>query len=446
MAEIAPFRGLRYNTGIVGGLEEVVIPPYDVISPEEQKAFHERNPYNMIRLELGAPNPEDGDRNNPHTRAAAFMKQWTEHDVLVRDARPAIYYYELDYSNGPGEPKTRKGFICVLRLEEFSRGGVRPHEKTFKAIKEERLSLMFACKANLSPVFALYSDPGEKVIDSIMSGRGEAPAISFTDYANMAHRIWPVTDPGVIGKVQGLMEDKAIFIADGHHRYETALNYRNIMRSRYSAGPRASYEYIMMYLTDMDQSGLTILPTHRLLRNISGLASGQFVEKARGFFDIQRFETANGGEMKWKRAIEAGGSREDTTIGFYCKEADCVYVLTARRREVSSALEQKGLPAPLHTLDVVVLDQIVLRDLLGLSEEFLGSENNISFMHDFSEALDAVKSGKFDAGYFINSTRIGQVREVASAGLIMPHKSTYFYPKVISGLLINPLLPDEEIG
>ncbi len=447
MAEIFPFRGLSYNTRIVGGLEEVVIPPYDVISPEEQTAFHERNPYNMIRLELGAASPEDSDRDNAHTRAAAFMKEWKERGVLVKEDRPAIYYYELDYSNGPGVLKTRKGFLCVLRLEEFSRGGVLPHEKTFKAVKEERLSLMLACKGNLSPVFALYSDPGKKVIDSLALGREEAPVASFTDHAGMNHRVWPITDPRVIEEVRGVMQDKAIFIADGHHRYETALNYRDIMRGRHPEGsPRAAYEYIMMYLTDMEQSGLTILPTHRLLKNLGGMASGQFIEKAREFFDIQRFETANGGEMKWKKAIEAGGSLEETTIGYYCKEADCVFVLTSKKREVSTALEKKGLPALLHTLDVVVLDQIILRDILGLSEEFLGSANNISFMHDFSEALESVKSGKFDAGFFINSTRIGQVRDIATAGLIMPHKSTYFYPKVISGLVINPLCPDEEIS
>ncbi len=447
MAEISPFRGLHYNPRIVGGLEEVVIPPYDVISPEEQQAFYERNPYNMIRLEFGATSPEDSDQDNAHTRAASFMKQWKERGVLVKDDRPAIYYYELDYSNGPGLRKTRKGFLCVLRLEEFSRGGVLPHEKTFKAIKEERLSLMLACKANLSPVFALYSDPGKKIIESLAAGRENTPADSFTDHVNMAHRVWPITDPGVIEQVRELMRGKAIFIADGHHRYETALNYRNLMRGRHPGGsPRAAYEYIMMYLTDMEQDGLTILPTHRLLKNFGSMASGQFIERAREFFDIQRFETANGGEMKWKKAIESGGSREEITIGYYCKQADCVYVLTSKKREVESALEKKGLPPLLHTLDVVVLDQIILRDILGLSEEFLGSANNISFMHDFSEALDSVKSGKFDSGFFINPTRIGQVRDIASAGLIMPHKSTYFYPKVISGLVINPLCPNEEIS
>lgn len=446
MAEIAPFRGLRYNQQIIPELAEVVIPPYDVISREEQKAFHEKHPYNMIRLELGLAAPEDTDKDNPHTRAAAFMQQWEHQRILVRNAQPAIYYYELDYSNGEEGKETRRGFICALRLEDFASGGVKPHEKTFQAIKDERLSLMLSCNANLSPVFALFSDPERKVQEAFDSAKRNAPDVSFTDHVGMGHRIWMVTDGKLLGLVRESMRDKAIFIADGHHRYETALNYRNARRKIHgSANPNASYEYIMIYLADMNQKGLSILPTHRLLRGLPAWEPLRFIERAQSFFEITKFEAENGGELKWKEAIQTGGERKDTSIGFYCKEAGCVYVLTAKRQAVSDWLEQQGAPSPLRTLDVVVLDQLLLRNLLGLSEEFLANEHNISFMHDFGAALKAVKSGKFDAGFFINSTRIEQVREVANAGLTMPHKSTYFYPKVTSGLVINPLSPHEEI-
>ncbi|MGA2404396.1 MAG: DUF1015 domain-containing protein, partial [Syntrophobacteraceae bacterium] len=377
---------------------------------------------------------------------AAWIKQWTHQRILVRDPEPSVYCYELDYKEGPGPVKTRKGFICALRLEDFSSGRVRPHEKTFQAIKEERLALMLACNANLSPVFALYPDSNEKVYNALTSGRGGAPAISFTDSAGMTHRVRPVADRRILNEVRDLMLDKPIFIADGHHRYETALNYRNVFRERYGTGnPHASYEFIMVYLTDMNESGLTILPTHRLLRNLGAWDPERFIERAKPCFDVERFESENGAELRWREAIAAGGSRKDTTIGFYCKDAACVYVLTAKRDVVSSLLAQKDTDAPLRTLDVVVLDQVLLRDLLGLSDQFLTNERNISFTHDFAEALDAVKSGRYDAGFFINPARIEQVREVASAGLIMPHKSTYFYPKVISGLVINPLFPGEEI-
>lgn len=446
MAEIAPFRGLRYNQQIIDDLAQVVIPPYDVISPEEQKVFHERNPYNFIRLELGLPTPEDSGTDNPHTRAAAWIRQWEEKGILVRNPQPAVYSYELDYNPGSEPVKTRKGFICALRLEDFSSGRVRPHEKTFQAIKNERLALMLACNANLSPVFAIYPDSNDQIHSALASGRQDDPAVSFKDFTGMTHRVWHVTDRQVLDQVQKLMLDKPIFIADGHHRYETALNYRNALRERYGSGnPNASFEYIMVYLTNMDEPGLTILPTHRLLRNLGDWDCERLIERAKSSFHVECFQSENGGELRWKEAITAGGLRKDTTIGVYCKKASCIYVLTAKREVVSSLLEQKGTPAQLRDLDVVVLDQLVLRDLLELSDQFLANERNISFMHDFSEALNAVKSSGFDAGFFINHTRVDQVREVASAGLIMPHKSTYFYPKVLSGLVINPLSPSEDI-
>jgi len=446
MAEIAPFRGLRYNQEMVPDLAQVVIPPYDVISPEEQRAFHESNPYNFIRLELGLPAPEDSSEDNPHTRAAGWIRQWQDQRILLRNPNPSVYCYELDYKEGPDAVKTRKGFICALRLEDFSSGRVRPHEKTFQAIKDERLALMLACNANLSPVFALYPDSNEEAYLALASGKRGDPVISFTDFYGMTHRVWPVTDRTVLDQVRKLTLDKPIFIADGHHRYETALNYRNAFRERYGSGnPNASYEFIMVYLTDMNEPGLTILPTHRLLRNLGDWDCEGLFERAKSYFHVERFESENGGELRWKEAIREGGLRKDTTIGFYCKDAAHVYLLTAKRDVVSSLLAQQGTPVQMTTLDVVVLDQVVLRGLLGLSDQFLANERNISFMHDFAEALDAVKSHGFDAGFFINHTRIEQVREVASAGLIMPHKSTYFYPKVISGLVINPLSPNEEI-
>ncbi len=446
MAEIAPFRGLRYNQEKIRDLAQVVIPPYDVISPDEQNDFHRRSPYNFIRLELGLASPEDSNEDNPHTRAAALIGQWERGGIFVRNPKPSVYCYELDYKTGTDLVRTRKGFICAMRLEEFSSGKVRPHEKTFQAVKDERLSLMLACNANLSPVFALYPDSQGRVHNALAMGKHGAPAISFTDFTGMNHRVWPISEQSILTEVRALLLDKPIFIADGHHRYETALKYRDCLRERYGSGkPNASYEFLMVYLTDMNEPGLTILPTHRLLRNLGQLDCEKLIERAKSCFSVERFESEEDGELRWKEAIRAGGSRRDTTIGVFFKEGAGIYVLTAKQDVVSSLLEKKGIPVPLRDLDVVVLDQIVLRDLFRLSDQFVANEGNISFMHDFAEALEAVKSRRFDAGFFINHTRIEQVREVASSGLIMPHKSTYFYPKVISGLVINPLSPEEEI-
>jgi len=446
MAEIAPFRGLRYNLKKVPDLCEVVIPPYDVISKKEQKLFHSKSPYNMIRLELGESTAHDSPQDNPHTRAKQYFEDWMHDEVLIRDDQPAIYYYELDYSLTPQTRQTRHGFICLLRLEDFGGGGVRPHERTFQAIKDERLSLMLSCKANLSPVFALYADPPQLIDHHLKKGRDLDVLFSFEDDHNMQHRIWRVTDLQVLRQVRALMLDKAIFIADGHHRYETALNYRNMQREHLeSARPNASYEYIMVYLSNMNQGGLTILPTHRLLRTLNSWEPEPFLERAQSFFEITRYEADDAGLREWRLGLEFAGSQKNTAIGFYSLKVGSFYLLKSRSDEIGSFLTQRKIPRVLHDLDVVVLDEVILRNLLGVSESLLADENNINFKHDLLDAFLSVQSGDFEVGFFINPTRIEQVQNVATAGLIMPHKSTYFYPKVGSGLVINPLISDEQV-
>ena len=445
MAVVAPFLGLRYNLNIVTDPARVVIPPYDVISAEEQEAYYLADPYNIVRLELGKSTPGDGEGNNPHTRAAKWMEEWRAKGVLLRDDQPAMYYYEQDYSLNPASRLTRRGFICALRLEEFGAGSVLPHEKTFQAIKEERLGLMLSCNANMSPVFSIYSDPAQVVDECLRSGREADSVLSFEDGKGLTHRMWRVTGLDTLRRVKDLMIDRSIFIADGHHRYETALKYRSIQRERFSgAGERASFEYIMMYLSNLNQEGLTILPTHRLLKNLNGWDSVPFLSQARELFEITRFD-CGAGEEAWRTALEEGRTRKETRIAFYCPSAKAFFLLKARKKLVDAYLARQGVPEELQGLDVVVLDRIVLRDLMGLPEGFLADANNIQFSHDSAQALAMVRSNACDAGFFINATRIEQVQTVASAGLIMPHKSTYFYPKVGSGMVVRTLSPEEEV-
>ena len=446
MAEIAPFRGLRYNLENVPSLAQLVIPPYDVISKKEQQLFHQKNPYNMIRLELGESTPEDSPADNPHTRAGSYLQEWLKKSILIRDDQPAVYYYELEYSLSPQTRQTRYGFICLLRLEDFSSGGVRPHERTFQAIKDERLRLMLACNANLSPVFALYSDPAQLVDHYLKSGREADPLFHFRDDYAMKHTLWRVKNLKILQQVRSLMHDKAIFIADGHHRYETALNYRNIQREQLKeSGPRAIHEYIMVYLSNMNQGGLTILPTHRVLKNINSWDPRSFLRQALPFFQISEYKATEAGQMEWRSKLEEAKLKKETAVGFYSRKVDSFFLLKAKRDTVSTYLRQLEVPELLHELDVVVLDKLILRHLLGISEALLGDENNIHFKHDFLDALLSVQSGDYEVGFFINPTRIEQVQEVATAGMIMPHKSTYFYPKVGSGLVVNPLYPNEEV-
>ncbi len=447
MAEIAPFRGLRYNLEKIDDLNRVVTPPYDVISPHEQELFHRASPYNFVHLELGETTPGDSEGDNPHTRAAGYLRQWRESRVLVHDEEPAIYYYELDYPLDGAVRRKRYGFISLLRLEDFRTGSVRPHERTFQAVKDERLRLMLACDANLSPVFALYADPAGTIDDRMNAARAERPAIHFKDGNGMEHRLWPVRDSGALLKAREFLLNESLFIADGHHRYETALNYRALQRERFpGASPRAHFEYIMVYLANMNQPGLTILPTHRLLQGLGDWEASPFLKRAEEFFAIAEFDADPAPEAAWRRALEEGGANKETVIGFCRKGANRLHLLRARKEAVRLFLAGLDIPEVLGELDVVVLDRLLLRHCMALSETFLSDVGNIRFSHDLAEALAGVRSGSFDAGFLINSTRIEQVREVAGAGLVMPHKSTYFYPKVLSGLAIHhPLVSQEEV-
>ncbi len=444
MPEIAPFRGLYYDSNKISDFSKVVIPPYDVISPQEQDCFYQLSPYNMIRLELGKSTPEDTAQNNVHTRSADCLREWRREGVLLRDDKPAIYYYELDYSLSSGARLTRCGFLCMLRLEDFSSGRVRPHERTFQAAKDERLQLMLACHANFSPVFALYSDPQEAIDKSLKAGRDSEPLIRFVDRHGMEHRLWRVEEESSLKQARDLIADKPIFIADGHHRYETALNYRALMRERFpQAGSKASFEYIMIYLSNLNQRGLTILPTHRLLRSLEDWDSKAFLAAAEGYFDVLRFGADERGKTEWRAALEGAGARKASSIGFYHGKSESLYLLTAKPSAVTHYLSEKGIAGALQSLDVVILDQLILRKILNLSDVFLSNADNIHFKHDMTDAYSDVRSGKYEAGFFINSTRMEQVQEVATAGLVMPHKSTYFYPKVGSGMIVRPIIAEE---
>jgi uncharacterized protein (DUF1015 family) len=323
---------------------------------------------------------------------------------------------------------------------------VRPHERTFQAVKDERLGLMLACNANLSPIFAVYADD-ERSVDAVLrAGRESRPIISFTDTEGMAHRVWRGTDALALRTAAVSMKERAIFIADGHHRYETALAYRNLQRSRFpEASPLASFNYVMMYLSDMNQGGLTILPTHRLLRGLGSWDPERFLLEAESYFRITRYDASDSGKKRWREDLEQEDSGDQAVIGFYWEHSDAFYLLEGKSGRIGSCLSELRIPQILQKLVVVVLDHIVLRKLMGLSDAFLADEKNIHFEHAFEKALHGVQSGGFDAVFLIKSTRMEHVQEVASAGLTMPHKSTYFFPKAGSGIVVHALSPVEEV-
>ena len=448
MAEIAPLRGYRYNQEVVPDLAAVVTPPYDVISPAAQEMYHRRHPYNMIRLILANKERGDTEDHDWFTRAAEELRAWREQGILLRDPQPALYDYEIDYAEPPGLTKTRHGFICLVRLEEFSHGSIRPHERTFAATKSERLKLMCASNANVSQIFALYSDPAEVVRGRLRVGREERPVAAFSDEAGTRHRLWRVTASEVIKAVAALIKEKPLFLADGHHRYETALAYRDLMRARYpNRGEEASFNYVLMYLSSINHGGLTILPTHRLFGRLPEFRLNSFLEAAGRYFEMEAFAFDSASRERvlesFLTALRGAGSRH--FLGLYTAEAGA-FVLLKLRADADSRSWRDHLPRPLHHLDVVVLTELVLKGLLGVDEKTLGDERQIHYSHDGREAVRLVDIGACQVAFLINPTRVEQVQEVASAGLIMPHKSTYFYPKVIDGSVLHLLDPHEDVS
>jgi uncharacterized protein (DUF1015 family) len=447
MPDIAPLKGLLYSRKLITDMDKVITPPYDVISPEEQEMYHRRHRYNMIRLILGQGEAGDNEHNNWYRRAAATLEAWQREGVLVLDPRPAFYHYEIDYREPTDLLRTRQGFVCLVRLHDFSQGSVRPHERTYEATKSERLKLMLACNANLSQVFALYSDPAQIVNQYLQEGRDQRPVFNFTDSSGINHRMWRVIRPEVIQEVVASMKDKPLFLADGHHRYETALNYQKLMQERYhERGKQAQFNYILMYLSNMHQEGLSILPTHRMFVHLPQFQLESFLTRAADYFEVVRFPfdsaDRNQALAEFLNSLHSAGSRN--FIGVYEAKAS-QFVLLKLRVDVDHDSWRGQLPPPLQKLDVVVLAELVFNRLLDIDERTLNDESRIKYRHNALEAVEQTDRGLFQVAFLINHTKIEQLQQVASAGLIMPHKSTYFYPKVINGSVINLLDPQEDV-
>ena len=447
MLDIAPLKGLLYNQELIEDMGAVITPPFDVISPEEQEMYHRSHPYNIIRLILGQNEPGDGEKNNWYSRAAETLEVWQREGVLIRDGRPAFYDYEIEYMEPPNFTRTRQGFICLVRLEDFSQGLVRPHERTYEETKAERLKLMSNCQANLSQVFSLYSDPGNTVIEHLHEGREQKPVFSFRDGSGIHHRMWRVTREEIVQRVVECMKDKQLFIADGHHRYETALNYQKVMQEKYpEKGRGASFNYVLMYLASMNQPGLSILPAHRLFVSLPQFQMASFLERAADYFELVHFpfDKADNNQAltEFLDSLHSAGDRH--FIGVYVSK-DGQLVLLKLRADVDHRGWLGQLPRPLQKLDVAVLTELILKRLLKLDENTLNDETRIKYRHDVKEAIDQVDRGSFQVAFFLNHTKIEQLIEVADSSLFMPHKSTYFYPKVIDGSVINLLDPNEDV-
>ena len=446
MALIAPFRGLRYNLQRIGSLGKVVTPPYDVIDRAQQDAFYLAHENNVIRLILNKFQPGDNGAENRFSRAAKTYKRWWIEEVMIRDSEPAIYLYEIRYPlNGHGRKIVRKGFIGLLKLSDYQEGQVRPHERTFSATKEERLSLIDQAQANFSQIFTLYDDPAGAVMALLEHAAQNVPPIEFQTGDGVEHSLRLVTDPQAHLEAARLFRDKSLYIADGHHRYETCLAHRNRMRMRYPTAPfTSSFNYTSVYATAFQDPGLKILPAHRLVADLPGFDPESFLENLARYFDIQEFPLApdpGSARESFKAALGQNGKSRNV-LGYVNSGGKELRALTLKEGVMSGVALQPCLKG----LDVMVLNEIIYGRCLDLSLDDLDNEKRFLYDADLDSALDRILAGEVALGFLLNPTRIGQLQEVSNQGLVMPRKSTYFYPKVHSGLVINPLIPSELIA
>lgn len=417
MADVQPLRALRYDLGMAGPLDRLTAPPYDVINAPMRAELASRSPCNVVAVDL----PEGED---PYGAAGARWEEWQERGIVVRDPEPTLWALTQTYRTPDGATRVRSGFFCRVRISPYGPGLVRPHERTHPAAKEDRLRLMRATKANLSPIFSLYADSDGRAWSALEPVTHAEPWGEVTDADATTHRLWRVADGATIERVQQALADRELLIADGHHRYETARTYAE------EVGGEGDHRYVMMCLVSLSDPGLTILPTHRLVR---GLDAGSRERLARLIERDFRVREVDPGELA------PGGSNGGTPVYGYLEAHNG----RALRLELASPeLAERALAEhspPYRRLDTAILEKLVLEEALGLSGDDISHGRGLGYASDVGETLSLIEKREYDVAFLLRPTPVEQVRAVAEAGETMPPKSTYFYPKLLSGLLFNPL-------
>jgi uncharacterized protein (DUF1015 family) len=440
MASIYPFRAWRYSLSTVR-LDDVVTQPYDKISPAMQQAYYQRSPYNLVRIILGLPELFDAERGESvYTRAARDLKAWKEQGVLVQEKDPCIFAYSQRFRvPGSDEVKERRGFIALGKLYEYAEQVVFRHEQTLSKPKSDRLNLLKATHAHFGQIFMLYSDPAGSVEKILYEGNGPVDA-EVTDEYGVLHRVWRVSDPATIRMLTSTMADKKLIIADGHHRYETALSYSKehaasaSAKSEHNASelpqPAFPEAAVMMTFVNMDSDGLVILPTHRVVHSLNGFDCAAFLAETEEFFTVEKLTEADATTY-----IRTLGARQGTA--FVAIVGADSYLLSSKPENCAPMLA--ALPENQRQLDLTILHSILLDHLLGLDEEKVREQTNVRYLRDAGEAVDQVRRGEADVTFLTNPVIMEQLREVAFAGAVMPQKSTDFFPKLLSGLAIYAL-------
>ncbi|MHC4266692.1 MAG: DUF1015 domain-containing protein [Planctomycetota bacterium] len=437
MMEVKPFKAYRFNAKKVGDVGSCISPPYDVISPEQREQLYSKNPYNIVRIIKGKEKEGDGSDENHYTRAANYLQSWIEEEVLKQDAQENLYAYVQDFEIG-GMRFQRRGFIGLIKLEKFGKM-VQPHENTLEPPKKDRLQLAKATEAMFGLVFMLYDDE-RKIADNIIEEVvKEDSLIDFVDELGVRHRLFAISAGEEIEAIREMMQDKSCIIADGHHRYETALNYR-----KESDNPAANYQ--MVALVNTCHEGLIVLATHRLVRAIEGFEIKKLLSLLEKDFEITKYEFDSDhakadARRKMLEDMKARFDGDMNSFGIYAADG-AFYVAVLKEKDVMDSLAPEKSSA-WRRLDVSILHKLILESKLGIDEDKLASAQYVKYVKDTNDAIDesieAVDDGEYQAAFFMNPVKVQQIRLVADAGEKMPQKSTFFYPKVFSGLTINKL-------
>lgn len=424
MARIIPIRGLRYNPAVVEDPSLVVTPPYDVIDAEAQNRYYERHPYNIIRLEYNRVYHEDNESDNRYTRAAVTFRNWRAQEVFIRETQPALYLYEQEFDRS-GRTYTRRSFFAAIRLEPYSTGTVKPHEETLARAKQDRLQLLRACRANFSPIFGLYAEKELEAIQILSAAAGPRPTVEFRDEQDQTHRLWPVTDPQAINQVLFILERYPVFIADGHHRYETALTYKE------ECNASGLQNCALIALVSLYDPGLLILPTHRLAKSPRKLDPTALPVALADHFEVH---PAAGNFPAFLSELER---RPKHSFGLYTGSGK-LYILSLKPGTNLNQLLPPDRSPNWKQLDVAVLHHLVLEKHLGIGSAERTHGDYLKYTREEEGALARVDAGEFDYAFFLNPPGVEELVAVAGDGERMPQKSTYFYPKLGAGLVINP--------
>jgi uncharacterized protein (DUF1015 family) len=415
MADLQPLRTLRYEPSVVGSLEEVIAPPYDVIDDELRARLAARSSYNVVEIDL-PPSYEE---------AAATMADWRDRGALVREDDPAVWVLRQDYRAPDGSDRSRTGFLARVRVDDYGPGRIRPHERTHPGPKEDRLKLTRATRTNLSPIFSLFPDRDGTAGRAMERIAAAEPFATAADLDGTANTLWRSSDDDLVAELQMALADAELLIADGHHRYETARVYAD------EVGGEGEHRYVLMLLCSLSDPGLLVFPTHRLLTGLEDDTAKQLAirDALHRDFEIQQLDDVD--------QLEPGAD-EGVAFGYMDSFHKQPYRVTLKDQSIADRA-LRGMPAPYRRLDTAVLEAIVLRGALGMSEDDISHLRGLDYSKDLADAIDAVRTGRADAGFFMRATPVEQVREVAETGESMPPKSTYFYPKVPTGLVFNPL-------